>query len=410
MEWHVTVFGDLELPSAKQVEAWKALVADPDAFDDWGGELGAKVFPSQPVSAAIAELASLPSKKGDPGRVDIAATGARVKVRGYLEDEGFRTYATLLATAFRAASGAGGKGELHVVQIAGDFAYAIHVEPGASSFAEVKGARAIERLDRSPAGKEAGALYAASFGPPKDGQRFAPAAASAKGAGVYERILARLEARPEGEVYEALKARGGVILTGLAELKPVAKVFPDAQALRSALREGKTDVVRSLGLELLGRLDPEGAAPLAIAALDEGGDLGVRSTAAFLLRESTDPEALRVLLGALQEPPLDRAAPLRTRAVMSLATVKAPAVGEQALALLTPEVIDRADNAQLVLAVLDVAAKRGTALPEPLARALSTKRSEPLIRERAEAALAVKTPARKGAARSKAPAAKAKKK
>jgi dienelactone hydrolase len=116
---------------------------------------------------------------------------------------------------------------------------------------------------------------------------------------VYLRVVEHLEERSDEDVHACLRARGGVFFTDAGPV-PVDKAFPDAATLRAALRDGRVELARALGLELLGRLDPAAAIPLAIAALNEDADLELQSAAVELLLDSDAPDARRALLDAEQ--------------------------------------------------------------------------------------------------------------
>lgn len=384
MEWHVTIFGDLEFPPGG-VDRWRALSPDPEAHGD-AADLGGAALGRAKVSEVLGALASLHDKPGAPGRVDVTVSEAGVKVRGFLIDVGYRAWLGQAVSTLRAASEAGARGVIYVVHIDGELAYEVAITPKGSKVTAIKGHKKIERIDRTPAGEEATALYRASFGATKGSP---PGPATGEAASEVSRaIAAKLAERPAGEVHKALLARDPVVVLGPGRMSPTKEAFPSPASFSQAIKGlAGDDPLTAIALDLLVKLDPKGAAPLAMRALSARVGPQTLAAAAKSMTKSAPEGAAAALLDAIDVPPLDGYNPGRDQVVATLKALPDKRAGAEALARITPALLDRPDAASVITALLDAAEARSTRVPEGLWIELFRRRSEPLLRVRAARAL-----------------------
>ncbi|MEZ4447378.1 MAG: hypothetical protein R3B72_50345 [Polyangiaceae bacterium] len=390
MEWHVVVFGSLTFPKGG-LTRWRKEAVDAEAFDDWKGELGAgPTGEGAPVSKMLKRIAGYPKLTREHGRVDVAAKGSEATFVGYLRDDAFLSLATEVATTFRVASEAGASGELYLLHVDGEEGYRIAVEPDASSCSKLRSKKKLDALEQNPLCQAASALYEQSLGPPAvvepKPKQAADQGEPTTGGDGWPPLVAALEKRGPDELHRALLEVGGWFSFSLSKVEPVARAFPDGEALLATIRAGEPAAIKPLALALLAELDPAEAkkAALGLVATDAPDDLLI--AAAEVLQQASDVTSTVALARALARPPLDQ--PTVFRGMLAAKLAGAPEEAIAAAVALLDELAPRQDADDALRVILELALRRQHPIPREVAQRLLSQ-TDPRVLGFAGAALLV---------------------
>ncbi|MCA9641484.1 MAG: hypothetical protein H6718_01400 [Polyangiaceae bacterium] len=390
MESHVLVFGSLSFP-ARGVSAWRKLLVDAEAFDDWPDDLGhGSSGDGAPVAQLLKRIAAYPKSSHGDARVLLETRGRLVSWSGFLKEQSFSWLVTELVTAFRVASSVGAEGELYVVQVGEEYGYEIRVHAGGSSCASLD-ADALGALRDLPLSEQASELYVASF--PRHEPVAAPSGSFTPVAPIRQRVVAAFECFEPEVVLRALVAQGGHFSISLLESVPVEQAFPDGKALLLAIRRQDPPWMSEAALRLLRQLDQETAVAAALDLLRsdaEDSEL-INAVRVLVAAEAGHTDIARAML----RPPLDQMQSFRMQLVSYLSDAKyAPLQVAEELIPLAEELASGAGAVDALKSCLQVLLGRQLLVGQATAKALKAH-SDPIVSAQGDTLLKLARKARR---------------